>query len=243
MDLGDISKLNIEKTVSLRPDVLFTFMPANASSSQHALLSKNNIKFAYMLDQEEPTPLARAEWLVFLAAFFNKETEASGFITELTQRYDSLKSLVSSGNAVLPEVLTGIKYGDIWYMPGGKSYLSQLIRDAGAMYVLENDTSHGVLHLSFEEVYQKAAKADYWINISSFKNLNEVHANDSRYTWFKAFKMKNIFNTIARVNSNGGNDYWESGMLNPDLILKDLIHIFHPGKLKNHSFMYYQKLE
>lgn len=242
MDVGDISKLNLEKVFVLKPEVLFTYLPAKGSPQYDQILRKNNCILAYTLDQDELTPLGRAEWIIFVSAFFNKEKQASEFIDQLALRYNELKMKLSSTHS-FPSVFTGIKYGDIWYMPAGKSYLAQLIKDAGGNYLWNNDTHSGSLNLDFEKVYQTASAADYWINISSFSSLKEVLDADPRYAKFNAFKKKNIFNNIARVNKNGGNDFWESGMLNPDFLLEDLIHIFHPEIITSHPTRFYEKLE
>lgn len=242
MDVGDISKLNLEKIFLLKPDVIFTYLPAKGSPQYDQILKKNKTVFAYTLDQEELSPMGRAEWIVFVAAFFNKEKQASEFIDQLALRYDALK-LKLPAELATPSVFTGIKYGDVWYMPAGKSYLSQLIKDAGGKYLWATDTHTGSLNLDFERVYQTASTADYWINISSFSSMEEVLGADPRYAKFNAFQMKNIFNNIARLNENGGNDFWESGMLNPDLLLEDLIHIFHPEMFSSQPLKFYKKLE
>jgi len=59
---------------------------------------------------------------------------------------------------------------------------------------------------------------------------------------FKAFKTQKVYNNIKRLNSEQGNDFWESGITRPDLVLKDLIKIFHPD-LIDHELFYYQRLE
>ncbi len=46
----------------------------------------------------------------------------------------------------------------------------------------------------------------------------------------------------ARLNSTGGNDYNESGLVHPDLILADLISILHPALLPDHRLFYYRPL-
>ncbi|BAL99694.1 MAG: hypothetical protein KatS3mg049_2263 [Caldilinea sp.] len=52
-----------------------------------------------------------------------------------------------------------------------------------------------------------------------------------------------MYNNNARLNEYGGNDYWEGGLANPDVVLADLIKIFHPELLPDHELVYYRKLD
>jgi iron complex transport system substrate-binding protein len=129
-------------------------------------------------------------------------------------------------------------------MSAGKSYAAKYLDDAGANYLWSDDKSNGSLPLSFEAVIERAVNADYWLNFSqSWKGLKDLLAEDSRYSDFKAVKNGNLFNNNARLNANGGNDYWEGGISNPDVVLSDLIKIFHPEILPNHQLVYYQKVD
>ena len=51
-----------------------------------------------------------------------------------------------------------------------------------------------------------------------------------------------IYNNNERISSGGGNDYYESGPINPQKVLADLIKIFHPELLPDHELYYYKKL-
>ena len=51
-----------------------------------------------------------------------------------------------------------------------------------------------------------------------------------------------IYNNNARLTETGGNDYWESGVINPDVILKDIIVILHPDMFPGYKTFYYRKL-
>jgi len=92
-------------------------------------------------------------------------------------------------------------------------------------------------------VYSKAVNADYWINAGTTNTLSDISNIDHRLTFFKAFSEKKIFNNNLRSNLNGGNDYWESGIIKPQLILKDLVEIFHPGTFSDYSPYFYKKLK
>ena len=139
--------------------------------------------------------------------------------------------------------MSGIVYGDAWFLPGGQNYAAQLFRDAGCSYIWEDTDSNGYLHLPFETVYEKAHDADLWIGTGSFKTLDEIRAADSRYVRFRPFRNKSVYNYDARQGARGGNEYLELGYLRPDLILKDLIKISHPSLLPEHQLFFHRKLE
>ena len=128
-------------------------------------------------------------------------------------------------------------------MPAGDSYVAKYLNDAGANYLWSDDNTSGSLPLSFEVVLERAANADYWLNFSqSWQSLQDLLNEDQRYTAFQAVKTGNLYNNDAQLNEYQGNDYWESGISNPDIVLSDLIKIFHPQILPKHQLVYYRKL-
>ena len=129
-----------------------------------------------------------------------------------------------------------------WHVPGAKSYQAQLFKDAGANYLWKDgNKSEASIIKSKEIIIDEAFSADFWINLNSYKSIAEVVAFDKKFATFKAIKDKNLFNNDKRLTPNFGNDYWESGVVNPQVVLADLIKIFHP-ELIEHEFYYYQKL-
>ena len=234
--------LNIEKVMQLQPGLVFAFGGGNPKYDAHPKLLEAGIKVAIVADHQETSPLGRAEWLKFFAAFFNAEKQADSLFSNISKSYNEVKQLTTNVNKH-PTVFTSVKYGDIWYMPGGNSFMASILKDAGANYPWANDTSKGTLPLSFETVYSMAAKAQYWLNISDFTSLTEVANADIRYKQFEAFKTGGLWNNNLRLNELGGNDYWNAGMINPQLVLADLIKIFHPELLPQHQFVYYKNLK
>ena len=80
------------------------------------------------------------------------------------------------------------------------------------------------------------------MNVGFASDLDSLLAMDTRYAEFKAFAQGSVYNYNARVTDAGGSDYFESGVANPDIILKDLIRIFYPDLLPEHALYYYQQL-
>jgi iron complex transport system substrate-binding protein len=98
--------------------------------------------------------------------------------------------------------------------------------------------------LSFEDVFERGLEAEYWVNVNQFwATTDDMLAADSRYAEFVAFENGNLWNNNLRQNANGGNDYFESGFANPQLVLADLIAILHPELIPDHEFVYYQPLQ
>jgi iron complex transport system substrate-binding protein len=236
-------EIDIEKTIALMPDIIFSFGMVNETPKYSKWLTQKNIPLVLSFDHLEKNALARAEWLKFFALFVDKRKTADSIFLNVETNYNRLKKLAAS-QMRHPSVLCELKYGDVWYVPGGKSSVAQLIKDASGAYFWESDTASGSLPLSFEAVYHKANNCDIWINTTSANSLKDVINQDKRYAAFNAFKTKQVFNYTKHQNSKGYSDYWETAIIYPDRIVNDLMRIFHPN-LKDSlaDFYYYKKLE
>jgi iron complex transport system substrate-binding protein len=135
-------------------------------------------------------------------------------------------------------------YKDTWSIPGGASYPAHLLADAGANYAWSNDTTTGALPLKFEEVLDKSSQADVWLlnAFGAFPDSKALTTLDPRYAEFAALKNGNTWNNDLKVNENGGNDYYETGAARPDLVLADLVKIFHPELMADHAFVFYRQV-
>lgn len=235
---------DIEQTIALNPDIIFTFGMGDPKKDVNPKLAQTKIPVVISLDHKEETPLARAEWIKFFAAFVTKERLADSIFKVVEKNYIGLTSIAQKATT-LPTVFNDMKYSDVWYMPGGKSYMAQLLNDAHTNYLWKEDTKFGSIPLSFEQVYTKAKDAEYWINVSTLKTKKDLLSFDTRYAEFAAFKNDKVFNNTKYTNSHGYSTYWETGMIYPDRILSDLILIFHPElktQIKNELY-YYEQLK
>ena len=237
-------EMDLEQTITLHPDIVFTFGMGDPNKDVNPKLLQTIIPVAISLDHKEETPLARAEWIKFFAAFVNKQSLADSIFNSVEKNYLELKT-IGEKTQTHPTVFNEVKVGDAWYMPGGKSYVAQLLQDAGADYLWKTDNHYGSLPLSFEQVYAKAKDADYWINLSLAKSKQDLLNYDTRDAEFKAFKNGTVFNNTKTTNKKGYSTYWETGIIYPDRVLSDLILIFHPelkSQLKNDLY-YYEQLK
>lgn len=240
-ELGIDKGMNIELLYSLHPDLVMGY---TMSADLGQLKKIQELKIPVVINAEylEKTPLGRAEWIKFTALFFDRAKEADSVFRQIEADYLATKMLTER-LSTRPTVLSGIVYGDAWFMPGGKNYAAQLLSDAGCSYLWANDGSHGYLELSFESVYQKAKDADYWIGVGSFNSLAEMSAAEHRYGLFKPHQQKSVYTYNARMGAKGGNEFLELGYLRPDLILKDLVKISHPDLLADHQLYFHKRLE
>jgi len=190
----------------------------------------------------EKHPLGRAEWIKFMALFFNKEKTADSVFAVIEKEYLKTKAVADRAPSKRT-VLSGIVYGDAWFLPGGQNYAAKLLRDAGYHYLWDDDSTSGFLELSFESVYEKAHGADFWIGVGSFSSLKEVENADHRYARFKPFQQRQVYSSNLRKGSTGGSEFLELGYLRPDIILKDLMKIAHPELMRGHELYFHKRLE
>jgi iron complex transport system substrate-binding protein len=240
IDLGDAFTPNLEKIMLLQPDI-FMLPSYNAQDETANRLLKSGVAVVYNNEWTENSLLARAEWLKMIAAFFDKENLADSIFSEIEKNYLTAKQLVENVK-VKPTIMAGGNFKGTWYMASGKSYMGNLFVDAGGKYFYENDTTKGSLSLSFESVLHNFHNTDIWLN-APVKTLAELQQMDTRHELFKPMQTKNVFAFMAKTHPNGANDFWESAVAHPDIVLKDVIWALHPALLSNYLPVYILKLE
>jgi iron complex transport system substrate-binding protein len=241
VELGVDKGLNLERLAMLKPGVVMGYT-MSGDYGQFRKIESLGIPVVINAEYLEQHPLGRAEWIKFMALFFGKERVADSVFTVIENNYQQAKQLVDNTDS-LPGVLSGIVYGDAWFLPGGQNYAAKLFKDSGCEYLWADTESNGFLQLSFETVYEKAHNADLWIGTGTYKSLAEIAAADRRYTDFQPFQKKQVYNYDARQGAKGGNEFLELGYLRPDLIVRDLIRIAHPELLPDHELYFHRKLE
>jgi len=127
-------------------------------------------------------------------------------------------------------------------MPYGNSWQAQFIEDANANYLYADTEGDGSLSLAFESVLEKAEDAEYWISSGQFTSYEQLFNESDHYKRFKAVKDKKVYSVSLSHGETGGIIFYELGPQRPDLILKDLISIFHPELLKNYEQVFYKPL-
>ncbi|MCA1755859.1 MAG: ABC transporter substrate-binding protein [Bacteroidales bacterium] len=242
-DIGYDSNINSELIVSLEPDVVLVYGVGAESAGYLSKIRDSGIPLLYISDYLENDPLARAEWLRVFGFLYEKEDEADRIFENIAAEYELLKQEVAWRLNNLPVVMTGLPYKDTWYISPGNSYIGQLISDAGGKYLWSDRRSASAIPMSLESVYVKAHNADIWINSGSAESLDDIVSVDTRLGDLKPVKTGRVFNNNARQLPGGGNDYWEKGVLEPHVLLLDLISVFHPGLVPDNIICYYRRLE
>lgn len=241
VDLGDPFQLDVERCLVLNPEVLL-MNSFNQKDERLARIRESGIPVLYDNEWMEPDVLGRAEWIRFIACFFNKEAQAERQFRAVSARYHQLKSLAAHAKTAKPGVLSGDDFRGTWYLPGGRSYTAQLFADAFGNYKYAADTASGSNPFTFEQVLKDFHSADIWVGVTNGKTLAELQKLDERYTLFKAYRLGNVYAYTNRVTPEGGNDFWETAVARPDELLSDFIKAFHPTLLPDAPWHFLKKL-
>ena len=240
-ELGKNEALNTEILLELQPDVVVGFS-IDGSNKSLRNIEKSGIPVVFNADWTEKSPLGKAEWIKFFGAFYNKTEEAIAFFNQIEKEYLEAKKLAE--NAISePTVVAGSMYKDQWYLPYGDSWHAKFIKDAGGIYLFSDTSGSGSLSLSFEAVLEKAKDAQFWLGPAQFQSYEELINASPHYKRFAAFQERNIFTFSSVKGETGGVVFYELAPNRPDLVLKDLISILHPGLLPNYETTFYKPLQ
>lgn len=235
-NLGSSLHPSIETWISLRPDGAFVSPFENAG---HGALSSIQTHLIECLDYMETSALGRAEWMRFYGELFGLGDQADSLFQQVVQRYNTLCNLTKNVKE-RPTLFCDLQQGNAWYVPGGNSYLGQIFKDAGADYLFVEYAESGSVPLSFEQVFHVARDADLWlVKYASTEDYTypKMVADDPLYQHFKAWKNQRVFhcNTLFQP-------FFEEVPFHPDLLLENLIHLFHPELLPETNHSYYTPL-
>jgi iron complex transport system substrate-binding protein len=240
--VGIDANVNNELIISMHPGLLMSMTNPDAAFGQYKTLTEAGVPVLPNAEWLETTPLGRAEWVKLAAALVNKEEDVNKKFDSVEAAYQRLAA-IGSQSKTKPSVILGMPWKGSWYMPAGGSYMTRFLADAGATYKWSDTKGTGSLPLNFETVAPEALTADFWLNVGYVDSKNDVLAKDSRFSGFHSFQTGAIYNYNHRINDLGSNDYWESGEVNPQHILADLIRILHPGALPQDTLYYYKQLK
>jgi len=242
-EVGYESGLNHELVLSIAPDIMIAYGIGSESAGYLGKLKELGVKVLFNADYLEKDPLAKAEWIKVFGALFSLEQPADSVFDSVCESYNQIKGFVQRHSAGKPDVLLGLPFRDTWFVSPGDSYPGRLIEDAGGKYLWYDTKSTVSMPLSLEEVFLRSLKADYWLNTGSAASKSEIASLDPRLQEIPCFNTGTIYNNNMRISPSGGNDYWESGIINPHIILKDVASILHPEMFPGYELFYYRKLE
>lgn len=247
-DIGYEGNVNYETLLSLSPDLVLLY-GVNGASPMEAKLKELGVPYMYVGDYLEESPLGKAEWLVAIAETLGQRERGVETFAPIPRDYNLLKRKVtdhlqSGGGKSLrrPVVMLNTPYNDAWYMPSTQNYTVRLISDAGGQYIYPDNSSNASEVIDIEEAYTLVSKADVWLTPGRAVSLAEVRQMCPKFTDLEVLREGRVYNNNRRLTPAGGNDYYESGIVRPDLILRDLVKIFYP-QMVGEEFVYYRQLK
>jgi len=235
-DLGTENIIDQEKLINLQADIV---MISPYRDNKFSRLSELGQVLGFDASYLEASPLGRSEWIKFFSYFFNKEKLADEIFNEIKSNYLQLKQGIHNKSFV-PKVLSGKRFGGLWHVPAGNSYMGNFYKDAGVDYLWSDNPGTGSIALDFETVYNKAHLADFWcfkVGYNGNYSINRLAEEYKYYSDFEAFKTGNII-----VCNTMESDFYENGILEPHIILTDLISIFYPESIQDHNRKYFQMI-
>ncbi len=240
-ELGQNQSLNTEVIIDLNPDVIIGYGIDNNNPTIDNL-TKSGLKVLLNGDWNEQTSLGKAEWIKLFGALYGLESKADKIFSDIEKEYNSTLELVKKAKSK-PTAIAGAMWENKWYMPEGNSWGAELIAQSGGDYLWKDSKGTGSIELPFESVLEKGKNAEFWIGPGQFTSLAEMTSANAHYGQFKAYQTKNVYSFSSKKGKTGGVIYYELAPNRPDLVLKDLVKIFHPELLPNHELFFFEKLK
>ncbi len=240
-DVGYDGNVNYEMLVSLDPDIVLLY-GVDGASPMESKLTELGIPYMYVGDYLEESPLGKAEWMVAVAEITGRREQGMETFAGIPARYEAIRRKVAGARLEAPAVMVNTPYAGSWFMPPQGSYITTLIADAGGELVYKADTGNTSVAIDLEEAYRLTSGADVWINVGSATSMEEIRRAYPKVADTECVARGMVYNNNLRSQPGGGNDYFESGVVEPDVVLRDLVKIFHP-QLVEEDFHYYRKLQ
>ena len=237
-DVGDGMSPVIEKIIDQRPDVLF--LSPFENSGGYGKLEEINIPIVECAEYMEPSPLGRAEWVRFYGMLYGCENEADSLFAIVDSSYQALKHQTSDIRHHLSTLLDKVT-GSVWYVPGGRSTIGQMLADAGADYPWAKDEHSGSVALPFETVLERAGECDIWLLRYSGKEKltrQQLLSEHRGYNQFRSYREGRVYGCNVEQSL-----FYEESPFRPDLLLSDFIRILYPDALPHHELRYYHLVE
>lgn len=243
-DVGHDSNINFELLLTLRPDVVLIYGVAGENGVANAKLDELNIPYFYLGDYVEESPLAKAEWTVVVAEILGVRERGEELFAGIESRYLELRKQVEESATERPTVMFNTPYRDTWYMPSSRSYAVRIVEDAGGRYIYDGNHGTASQPIDLELAYVLTREADYWINVGQYATLEDLRRDNPRFVGAKAVREGRVYSSDRRATAKGGSDFWESAVVNPDVVLRDLVAILHPElNLVSEELTYYKRIE
>ena len=243
-DVGYDNNINYELLIALNPDLVLLY-GINAANSLESKLRELQIPFAYIGEYVESSPLGKAEWMVTIGEIVGRREQSVAHFEEIASRYTTLSTDIKAkiGETRRPQVMLNIPYRDAWFLPAKSSYIVQLIEDAGGKTFTTQGEGNTSEPIDIEQALLYASQSDKWLNPSGCNSIAELVALNPKFATVPPVIRGQVWNNNARQTTMGGSDFWESGVVRPDIILNDLATILHPELMTGKELYYHKQLK
>lgn len=243
-DVGYDTNIDFERLASMRPDVVLLYGVTGENTIITGKLNELRLPYIYIGDYMEELPLGKAEWMLVAAELCDCRDEADSTFRQIANRYNTLReSIAADTTATRPKVMLNTPYRDTWFMPSSRSYMIRLIEDAGGEYIYTKNNSDTSVAIDLEEAYLLAGRADVWLNVGACNTLAELTSQNPKFAGIPAVRNLQVWNNNRRQTPLGGSDFWESGVVRPDVVLHDLHTLLLDQGNNSDTTHYYKRLE
>lgn len=240
-NISDGMSKNYEQIIMLHPDVLV--VDDYSSDAKDKDLTDAGINVMYMNNWKEPNVLGRAEWMKVMALLFGETRKADSIFDDIVNRYEEVKKEIGTLKDTV-NVIWGMDFKGVWYVPGEYSYVTQLLGDAGCRFEYEKGAKNSTPY-PLELIFSRHKKTRIWLCQPSdkIKSVGDMVNTNEKYKYFDAVNNGKIYSDRKRIGRNGGNDIWESGVYRPDILLKDIAKISHPELFPDYELVYWYEMK
>ncbi len=238
--IGREGVFDTEAVIASKPDYILV------SASKHGgfdVLRQCGIPLIPHHGYKETDPLGQAEWIKLIGILTGETRKANAVFADIERKYLRLKEEVAQRTDTndLPTVASGRQIREGWYAVGGRSYMANIFKDAGARYVMADNSASGGVTMDFEAAYAKSAEAQFWQTDGKYNgeySLKALAQEDPRYATMAAYKNgKVLFCNLTET------PYRELAPVQPHLLLADFVKAFHPELLPDYNPYYYKLIK
>lgn len=236
IDCGSSLNVDLERVAQLSPQAVWVLPYENGG---YGKLDKLSYPLVECAEYMENSPLGAAEWMRFYGRLLGKAVFADSLFNIVEKNYLALKENVLNITGKRPTLMCELKTSSAWYVPGGCSTMGLLYKDAGADYIFSSYRESGSLPLSYETLLSKASEADFWLikHGGADKSYSSLKSEFEGYTHFKPYRERNVY-----VCNLSRKRFYEETPFRPDLLLRELVAIFHPEIVWDKKLRYYEKM-
>lgn len=247
-DVGFDSNLNYEAVAAINPDVVLIYGVGGENTQLTGKLAEMGVRTMYIGDYAEESPLGKAEWIVAFGELLGKREAAEEIFDRVRDDYEATRSEVaeymSQRGSEPSSVMFNAPWRDVWIVPGGRSYMVRLVEDAGGVSACGEKESAVSRPVSSETAFVYASRANVWLNPgSNINTLADLRTLDPRFASVPALRDGQVYNSTRRRTPAGGSDFWETGAVRPDIVLRDLAAILHPDLDPGYEPYFYERLK